>query len=364
MIRKNLHFSKRFLFVLISFFYCSISLSSQNITIVTEENDATYEKGQLARFAVTSVSGGTYSYQIYYGTESDGKTPATPLSTGSITLTPNNTDYIEYSINKPGVISCRLNNDSLIASAVFSPLEIEPIKEIPTDFVQFWEGAKTELNFNYTSNRTWIADNYENGNLLSKTYLVEIQHIDNRTIYGYLTIPEGDGLFPAVVQLPPAGNNLNGLGDQNVSPSPDFSDRSGAIFLYITIHNAPPTQNDPNADLPNSLIHRDSFYYKQAVLAGVRAIDYMYDEVVEFNGEDLGVIGVSQGGGLAIMVAGVDDRVKFLMASNPMACEPIAKKYEKASGYPYFWDNIDQSKDIATQEENLEYYNTVTSVAL
>ena len=98
----------------------------------------------------------------------------------------------------------------------------------------FGDGAKTELNFNYTSNRTWVADNYDdNNNLLSKTYLVEIQHIDNRTIYGYLTIPEGGGPFPAVVQLPPAGNNLNGQGNQNVSPSPDFSDRSELFFFIL-----------------------------------------------------------------------------------------------------------------------------------
>ena len=97
---------------------------SANISIVTEKADATYEKGETARFLVTSETSGTLPYVIYFGPESNGSTPADTLLSGEITVTGNTPAAIEYALSEPGVISCKVNNDNgLVASAAFSPLE-------------------------------------------------------------------------------------------------------------------------------------------------------------------------------------------------------------------------------------------------
>ena len=63
-------------------------------------------------------------------------------------------------------------------------------------------------------------------------------------------------------------------------------------------------------------LYQIPIYYKYGVLGAIRAIDYIFSRS-DFNGSEMGVMGVSQGGGLAYLVAGVDDRVNLLLNSVP-----------------------------------------------
>ena len=70
------------------------------------------------------------------------------------------------------------------------------------------------------------------------------------------------------------------------------------------------------------------------LLGGLRAIDYVFSRI-DFNG-DLGLCGNSQGGGLSISLAGLDERVKAVLAIAPANAEQQGTRYNKASGFPRY----------------------------
>jgi len=105
--------------------------------------------------------------------------------------------------------------------------------------------------------------------------------------------------------------------------------------MSISIHNAEPDVLDPNAYQPNDLTDPAGLYYRLAVLACVRSIDYIFSRS-DFDGENMIINGVSQGGGLSIVTAGLDQRVKILAFSNPALCQHSGLIYDKASGFPYY----------------------------
>ncbi len=108
--------------------------------------------------------------------------------------------------------------------------------------------------------------------------------------------------------------------------------------MSICIHNSEPDVEDPFAYEPDVYNNRDSVYYKNAILGAVRAIDYIFSRS-DFDGENMGLLGVSQGAGLSTIVAGLDQRVNLLAASNPALTEHAGMKYDKANGFPYYLFN-------------------------
>jgi len=52
-------------------------------------------------------------------------------------------------------------------------------------------------------------------------------------------------------------------------------------------------------------------------------------------------MGVSQGGGLSILLAGIDDRISLLINSNPTMGQHVGYKYDRASGFPAYLSIID-----------------------
>jgi len=151
-----------------------------------------------------------------------------------------------------------------------------------------------------------------------------------------MSIPRGNGSYPAILNLPPFGDNANSVSVPNIT-----AERGGAITVSISIHNADVNQADNNAYEPNIITNPDSLYYKLAVLAGIRAIDYIFTRP-EFDGENMAVNGVSQGGGLAMILAGLDERVNGLAYSNSALCVNHGLEYDQASGFPYYLNSTRQ----------------------
>ena len=67
-------------------------------------------------------------------------------------------------------------------------------------------------------------------------------------------------------------------------------------------------------------------------------------------------MGVSQGGGLAYLLAGIDDRVSLLIASNPTMGQHVGFKYDRASGFPYYLANV-----TANNQGNTTLFNATVN---
>ncbi len=308
--------------ILLFIFIHFVNVSIAQLTVSPNRATALYDVGEIAYYNVSSSSGGTATYSIRY----DDK--AALVDQGTIDLAAGGTVKIPFEATEPGFYIFSVTQGSSFAqtSIGFSPYSIMPLEPGPADFDAFWSAAIAE-RFSNPINPQVIFDSSVVGGTI---YRINIANINNRRMYGYISIPNGTGPFPAVITLPPAGT------DVGIAIKETFLMEQGKmISLSLNIHNAEPDAIDPNAYLPNELIDRDNYYYKHAVVGIMRFIDYLFTRN-DFDGENLILTGNSQGGGLSLMVAGLDDRVKAIAISNPAMCQHTGLVHQKASSYPFY----------------------------
>lgn len=292
------------------------------LNVVADRKNATYHAGELMHFDVTSNASGQATYSIKY----DERSPS--IETGTIDLVAGTTTKIPFSVFESCFVLCEVQQygQSSRAAAAFSPYDIAPYEDEPADFDAFWNSMKQQLaavpmnpNISFYSSTS-----------RSTTYRVNLANIEGRRVYGWLTIPNGEGPFPASLVMPSFGS-----GPFHVRPRDHTAEHTGMIIFAISIHNAEPDQGDFNAYQPNDISKREGNYYRFALMGAVRAIDYIYTRP-EFDGNNMMVMGVSQGGGLSISVAGLDNRIKAMINSVPALCQHSGMRYGKTSGHPYF----------------------------
>ena len=136
--------------------------------------------------------------------------------------------------------------------------------------------------------------------------------------------------------MPPYGNSPN-----LTTPEIDLASKGGVIVLSVSIHNALPDQTDPNAYEPDDYATKEQNYYRYGILGAIQAINYIFTRS-DFDGVNLGLNGVSQGAGLASIVAGLDNRVNLLAFSNPVLSQNSGLSSNRAGGFPNY---IQQSRN-------------------
>jgi cephalosporin-C deacetylase-like acetyl esterase len=247
-----------------------------------------------------------------------------------------------------------------LATAGFSPLDIKPTVEVPTDFSQFWDNAKAEAaKIPFDTKMTLLPDRCtEKVNV----YHVSIQNFQRGTrLYGILCVPKKEGKYPALLTVPGAGVRAY---RGNIAMA-----ERGFITLDIGIHGIPVIMedyiyNDLGAGALRgyqnyNLDDRDRFYYKRVYLGCVRANDFLVS-LPQFDGTNLAVTGGSQGGALSIVTAGLDPRVKWLAAYYPALCDVTGYLHGRAGGWPHYFDKgniaFNNKKD---KIETCGYYDVV-----
>ncbi len=303
--------------------------------------DAIYGVGETAFFQAKATFSSPATYEIIY----DEQSPV--VETGTVNLIAGQNVSIPYRLDEPGLVICRVNLNNVVreASAVFAPLEISPLEEEPSDFDAFWATQKNLKN-NLPMD---MQMSYHNESSYQTTYTFSIANIEGRRTYGYISIPKGNGPFPASITLPPFGSSHAVVGADTES-----AEKGGMIAVSISIHNRPVNQDDPNAYQPDDNTDRDRFYYRYGLIGAMHVIDYL-ETRSDFDG-NVCAMGVSQGGGLSILLAGIDDRISLLINSNPAMGQHIGYSYDRASGFPYYLSMID-----AANQGNTALFNTAAN---
>ena len=130
-----------------------------------------------------------------------------------------------------------------------------------------------------------------------------------------------------------------------------YTASQGAITLEIGIHGFSVTLPlsvyvdmrdacmegywESNLDQP------DKNFYKRVVVGAVRAVDYIAS-LPEWNGNEVGVSGASQGGFLSLAVAALDNRITFLAPVHDAMCDYEVALKKKACGWPHYFYQVDQ----------------------
>ena len=319
------------------------------VHVKADRDMATYEVGELMNFQVSSSESGEVSYII----RKDNHAPI--LEKGTFNLEAGQTYNIPFSHEEPSFLLCYVNQgaSSDRAGIAISPYQIQPVEREPADFDTFWEGQKQEMR-TIDSNPQLIPHSSNNFN---DTYKLVMDHIDDRQVHGYVTIPKGEGPFPAFLVMPSFGGGPN-----HVTPGNNESAQINAIVITLSIHNADPEIGDPDRYEPNDISTKEGNYYRYGFMAGVRCIDYLFTRD-DFDKQNLGVMGISQGGGLALIMSGLDNRIKMLVHSVPALCQHNGLRYDRTSGHPYFIFNSRTRYGTPEHEQNtsdaIRYYDAV-----
>jgi cephalosporin-C deacetylase len=324
--------------------YCLPSAQAQ-LNVTTDKPTATYQVGNTANFIVSSTVSGNATYKIYY----DSKT--LPILTGSRPLNAGQPAFLPYQANEAGVVFCSVTQNGVTrtASTAFSPMNIVPAESEPTDFDAFWASQKNLIqNVPINPEIRFYRQGYG-----FKTYKLSLGNIEGRRVYGYISVPDEVGTFPAIISLPSYGD-VAGV----CSPDEMIPQQGKAISVSLSVHNIDPELQDPNAYKPNIITDKSGFYYRYALLGIIQTINYLQTRP-DFNKTDIGIVGTSQGGGLALCAAGLDERIKLIAISNPALCEHSAFKIGKASGFPYY---LNQGRIFNTETQTAlaaKYYDAV-----
>lgn len=228
-----------------------------------------------------------------------------------------------------------------VGTAGVDPGAIQPTVEQPDDFDAFWQAGLTHLAAVPMQATRELLPSY--GTSSTNVYHVSLQTAgvgpdSVSRVYGILCEPKAPGRYPALLSVPGAGiRPYRGL----IEPC-----ERGIITLQIGIHGIPVTL-DPTVYTSLSagglarymtinIDDRDRYYYRRVYLATVRANDFL-TSLPGYDGRNLGVVGGSQGGALAIVTAALDPRVKGLASSYPALADVTGYLHGRAGGWPHFF---------------------------
>lgn len=326
------------------------------VIISPNHSNLLYNKGEIVKFSISVLKNSiplkdvVVRYEISEDMMKPHKTDKSILKDGILALNAG-------TMNKAGFLRCRVfatyNNKEYegIATVGFNPESIVPTTELPIDFNQFWDKAKGEAAKIPMDIRMTLVP--ERCTEKVNVYHVSVQSFENGSrIYGMLCIPKKNGKYPAILKVPGAGIRAYYGAVEDAE--------KGFIILEIGIHGIPVNLNGDvytnlyQGALKNyytfNLDNKDKYYYKRVYLGCVRAIDFIYC-LPEFDGINLITLGGSQGGALSIVTAGLDKRVKAVVAFYPALCDLSGYLHGRAGGWPHIFRN----------EENIKTEKIVTS---
>lgn len=332
------------------------------VQVAPNHSDFLYQEGKDVKFTISVLKNNVplENVQISYEVSEDMMTPhkkgTQNIKNGSITIDAG-------TMNKPGFLRCQVavkydNNEYKgLATVGFNPNKIEPTEKLPDDFLEFWDKAKSDAaKIPMDIKMTLIPERCTDK---LNVYSVSLQSYEyGNRLYGVLCVPKGAKKYPAILKLPGAGvRAYNGDTD---------SASKGYIVFEIGIHGIPVNMtNDVYQNLYAGALkgyhtfnmdNRDNYYYKRVYLGCVRAIDFIFT-LPEFDGVNLISYGGSQGGGLSIVTASLDNRVKALVSYYPALCDLTGFLHKRAGGWPHMFNK--EENNMPEKIKTAQYYDVV-----
>ncbi len=331
------------------------------VTVTPNHQDWNYRVGEKAQFVVNVRKSGTLLDNVKVDYEAgpvmypDVKKENVTLKDGSMSWTGAMTTPGFYRLRVVAHVDSKDYEGS--CTAAFSPEQLQPATKCPADFDEFWSRALSEA-------RQWPLDAHREllpERCTDEVNVYEVNFTNNRQgsrIYGILCVPVKEGKYPALLRVPGAGCRPYG-GDV-------WTASQGAITLEIGIHGIPVTMpqkvydNLHNGALDGywqtNLDEPERNYYRHVVTGAVRAVDYIAS-LPQWNGQQLGVTGSSQGGFLSLAVAALDRRVTFMGAVHDAMCDYESALKGVACGWPHYF--YGQKNPDMKKVEGARYYDGV-----
>lgn len=221
------------------------------------------------------------------------------------------------------------------------PEDISCSAEKPDGFDAYWQAALDELktiepNFNLKKVDSLSSSNKDG-------YVVEMTSLNNLVIRGYYFVPKKEGKHPAVLHVPGYG-----YGFQNLEDFISRNDDVAELALCVRGHGISSDVFNPWDMMTLWAVgacNKNEYIYRSIYMDCVRAVEFLKSQSA-IDHTKIGVMGGSQGGGLAIATAGLcKDDMAVLGIFDPWLC-----------------DIRDQAKIRTMIHKEIEYFSTYPSI--
>lgn len=234
----------------------------------------------------------------------------------------------------------------------------------PGDFAAFWQSSIAEAR---AAGGAASLEPAESTLALVEVFDVTFPGFGGHPIKGWLTLPrQRAGKLPLVVQFIGYGGGRGFPHEQLHWAASGFAhfrmDTRGQGSGWST--GATPDPVGSTSQIPGvmtkGILDKNDYYYRRLFINGVRAIDALVDHEA-IDPERIAVCGGSQGGGIALAVAGIDNRVKAVMPDVPFLCDfPRAVRTAGRDPYLEIVRFLAQHRQqAATVFETLRYFDGV-----
>ena len=197
----------------------------------------------------------------------------------------------------------------------------------PQDFDAFWDGLLAEVA-QAPLNAEMQADPLRSTSE-TEVFQVHYDSLDGVRIFGWYSRPRAAaGTLPALVEVP------GYISDPPLSKA--WAGRGYAIF-NVAPRGKIRSNSQINPGYPGllsaNLTDRNSYHYRGFYIDAVRALDFLLERP-EVDPTRIGVMGSSQGGALAIVVAALRSEVAAVSIGAPYLCG-FMDCVELTTAYPY-----------------------------
>ena len=180
----------------------------------------------------------------------------------------------------------------------------------PEDFDRFWAGTRRELDAEPLDAR--LTPDLENTNDEVACFKLDYASLHRIKIHARYCRPARDGKFPAVLITP--------WYSKGAIPPPVSLPKRGIAALEFQARGFEVDQPSyPEANswyILDGIDAPESYVYREIVAHALRGLDFLAVRP-EVDAGKLGVMGASQGGGVSLLVAGLDPRVAAVSADFP-----------------------------------------------
>jgi len=339
--------------------FSSVIALSQDIILKQTNASGIYKKGEKITMTafVGSHKGDSISIRVLKNNNQVLQKKSFIIASDSITL-------FDGSFGEPCSIIAEVKSKSATPSlgAIIDSEDLKPGAKIPSDFKSYWDAQKRSLNtLPFDVKSTPVEDikidpGYSCVN-------IEINCLGPKPARGYFAKPEkaAPKSLPIVLLVHAAG--VKGSWCRSEPGNAMNYAKKGTLCFDLNAHGMLNGQPESYyADLENGelkgywlkgITNRDEVYFRGMYLRLLRTIEFMTQQP-EWDGKRILVIGESQGGGQALVSAGLDHRVSAVVALVPAMCDWFGPLADRKGGWPQPYES-DASKEA--MQKALPYFD-------
>ena len=335
--------------------------ASSQAGIVAVADSYNFDLGKQVKFNVEVKSSGVAldGVKASYAICRD-KMP--PHASGNVDVKSGNAIIKGGTMKEPGFLRCTAEvmvdgvKYSGSCAVGFAPERIKPAVSMPADFRQWWDGELRALDKIEPTATLKRID----ARCTDKVDVYQVKIASLKPMYGILSMPKTPGKHPAVLRVPGAG--IHRIGGY-LEPAND-----GFITLDLGIHSLPfDAEQEFYTALSEGALYDymsigiascDTYYYRKVYLGCVSAAKYL-TTLPEYDGQNLFVVGGSQGGALSIVTAALFPKVKAIISFFPALCDQQAYLDGRAGGWPHYFLFHKDDASVKQAAETVRYFDVV-----